>query len=179
MRRITYYMRFTRTGKLAPKPPAKRAAKAARKSTASAKAGGDTSWPPAGWAAPEQALLVALTVLDDTGGPKSKPFAKSVGAATFENTVLIFNSTADMSSGSFLEDCRLLGDAGTYSFGSTVPGTFKPTPEGEAMQPGSVIWQISSGTGDFEGASGTITSNFLFMPTGELIDNHLGIIYLP
>jgi hypothetical protein len=178
MRRITYSMRFHRPAKVASKAASKAASKTARKATA-AQASGDASWPPAGWSAPEQASLIGLTVIEDTGGPKAKPFVKSVGAATFENTVLIFDSTADMSSGSFLESCQLRGAGGTYSFASTVPGTFRPIPKGELMQPGSVIWQISGGTGDFEGATGTITSNFLFSPSGELVDNHLGILYLP
>ena len=168
-------MRFHRPAKA----PAKAASKTAKKSASAAKAGGGSNWPPAGWTAPEQASLIGLSVIEDTGGAKAKPFAKSVGAATFENTVLIFDSTADMSSGSFLEQCRLNGASGGYTFGSVRAGTFLPTPEGEAMQPGSVIWQITGGTGDFKGATGTITSNFLFSPTGELVDNHLGILYLP
>lgn len=45
---------------------------------------------------------------------------------------------------------------------------------------GTVMWKVDSGEGFFAGATGAITSNFLVdLKTEELIDNHLGVIYLP
>ena len=45
---------------------------------------------------------------------------------------------------------------------------------------GTVMWKVDSGEGSFQGATGTITSNFLVdLKTNELIDNHFGILYVP
>jgi hypothetical protein len=42
---------------------------------------------------------------------------------------------------------------------------------------GSVLWRIDSGEGQFEGASGNITSNFFIAPDGAVTDYHFGVIY--
>jgi hypothetical protein len=41
-----------------------------------------------------------------------------------------------------------------------------------------VIWRVEDGEGQFAGASGLITSNFTLNATGELIDNHFGLIFV-
>jgi len=43
---------------------------------------------------------------------------------------------------------------------------------------GSVIWRIEEGEGQFAGASGLITSNFLVSDAGAVTDNHFGVIFL-
>jgi hypothetical protein len=46
------------------------------------------------------------------------------------------------------------------------------------VQQGAVTWRIDGGDGQFAGAQGLITSNFLVGPNGEVTDHHLGVIYL-
>jgi len=41
-----------------------------------------------------------------------------------------------------------------------------------------VIWKVERGEGQFEGASGLITSNFFVSTTGEVTDNHFGVIFV-
>jgi hypothetical protein len=77
-------------------------------------------------------------------------------------------------------------ESGTISFGgsghqlrfSTVgQGFLGPSPEA-GVQHGAVTWRIDDGAGQFAGAHGLITSNFLVGPNGEVTDHHLGVIYL-
>lgn len=43
---------------------------------------------------------------------------------------------------------------------------------------GSITWQVDGGEGQFEGARGLITGNFVLTATGELIDYQTGVLYL-
>ena len=42
----------------------------------------------------------------------------------------------------------------------------------------SVISEVIGGTGQFDGACGQIVSNILVSDTGEVTDNHLGVIFV-
>jgi hypothetical protein len=66
------------------------------------------------------------------------------------------------------------------SFDTVGQGTdLGPVPGGK-LRHGVVNWRITGGTGQFEGASGTISSSFLFDPNGDaLVDNHLALVWLP
>ena len=44
---------------------------------------------------------------------------------------------------------------------------------------GAVIWRITAGEGEFAGASGYITSNFLVSASGDAVDNHYVRMVLP
>ena len=77
-------------------------------------------------------------------------------------------------------------ESGTITFGdqrhclhfSTVgQGHIGPSADPQ-LKSGSVIWKIDRGEGQFEGATGLITSNFLVNGAGEVIDNHFGVIFL-
>ena len=46
------------------------------------------------------------------------------------------------------------------------------------LRHGAALWEILEGKGQFEGARGRITSNFLISDTGELTDNHFGVIFV-
>jgi hypothetical protein len=46
------------------------------------------------------------------------------------------------------------------------------------LRQGTVVWAVEGGEGQFEGASGRITSNFFLSDTGELTDNQLGVIFV-
>ena len=47
-----------------------------------------------------------------------------------------------------------------------------------ALKQGTVTWTVEGGQGQFDGAAGTITSNFTLNEAGDVNDCHLGIIYL-
>jgi len=40
----------------------------------------------------------------------------------------------------------------------------------------NIIWRIQNGQGQFEGATGLVTSNFTVGSKGEVTDNHFGVI---
>jgi len=46
------------------------------------------------------------------------------------------------------------------------------------LKSGTVTWRVDSGEGQFAGASGFITSNFLIGEAGELTDNHFGVLFV-
>jgi hypothetical protein len=56
-------------------------------------------------------------------------------------------------------------------------GQIAASPDPHLLQ-GAVIWDVSSGEGQFEGASGRIASNFFLSDTGDLTDNQLGVIFI-
>ena len=58
-------------------------------------------------------------------------------------------------------------------------GTLVPSPDA-ALLHGCVIWRITQGRGQFEGASGLITSNFLLSPTtGNVDEQQVAVVFLP
>jgi hypothetical protein len=95
------------------------------------------------------------------------------GKASFESEVTLTGET------SFTE-------AGTIRFGdsnhslrfSTVGQGFLGNSPDAAIQHGSVMWRVEGGDGQFTGASGLITSNFTLSATGEVTDNHFGVIFV-
>ena len=166
MRQITYTMRFHRA--------------AEKKAASRKKAAPPEQDPfPTAWMGPLTASLVDLRIIEDTADPTGARFAATMRGATFENYVLMAESAADMSSGSFLEQCRISGAQGSLSCKSYRLGTFASIAGATPLQSGSVIWQITGGSGDLEGVTGTITSNFLIPGPDQLVDNHLGILFLP
>jgi hypothetical protein len=43
---------------------------------------------------------------------------------------------------------------------------------------GAVTWKVDGGDGQFEGATGLITSNFVLSDTGDVVDHQFGLIFL-
>ena len=81
---------------------------------------------------------------------------------------------------------NIFKEAGSIEFGGRGKVTFDTIGDGHItpsaianLMAGGVIWQISGGEGEFEGASGFITSNFTVNETGELADNQYVRIFLP
>jgi hypothetical protein len=77
-------------------------------------------------------------------------------------------------------------ETGTITFGegghrlrfSTIgQGYLGAGPEPNLRQ-GAVMWQVDGGEGQFEGARGVITSNFLVNDAGEVTDHHMGVIFV-
>ena len=65
----------------------------------------------------------------------------------------------------------------SLTFSSIGAGTIGPA-DIDGFQHGTVMYSVDSGSGQFDGATGLITSNFL-VNGDTLIDTHLGIIRLP
>jgi hypothetical protein len=77
-------------------------------------------------------------------------------------------------------------EAGTIRFGeghvlrfSTVgSGSFGPSADPALIQ-GTATFRVDGGDGQFAGASGLIICNFLETEQAELVDHHLGVLFLP
>ena len=83
-----------------------------------------------------------------------------------------------------LEDDQLRAE-GTVTFGAGHQLAFRtlrtapllPCPDPHLRQ-ASVISEVVSGTGQLRGASGQIVSTLLVSDTGEVTDNHLGVLFV-
>jgi hypothetical protein len=98
------------------------------------------------------------------------------GTATLDLTF-----TTDQQGTLFFEWGSLaVGSSGpTLEFRSVGAGQLSPTPDGDGFSHGTVMYEVTGGTGVFEQARGFITSNFLVnLTTNELLDTHLGILRL-
>jgi hypothetical protein len=93
--------------------------------------------------------------------------------ATFESVATFLSAT------SFTEVGKIVfGDGGSdLSFSTAGQGVIGPSAEA-GSQSGCVLWKVDSGTGQFEGASGFIASNFIVDGAGKVTDNHLAVIFL-
>ncbi|HJP72453.1 MAG TPA: hypothetical protein VJ975_12110 [Candidatus Limnocylindria bacterium] len=56
-------------------------------------------------------------------------------------------------------------------------GRLAATPDGHLRQ-GAASGEVEGGIGQFENASGRITSNFFISDTGELTDHQLGLVFI-
>jgi hypothetical protein len=48
----------------------------------------------------------------------------------------------------------------------------------EHLRHGSAVLYVVAGTGQFDGATGQVTCNFVLSDTGDLTDNQLGMVFL-
>lgn len=78
-----------------------------------------------------------------------------------------------------------LTEVGTINFGNGNSVTFSTVGEGyvsaspeNGLSHGCIMWKVDSGTGQFEGASGLITSNFTLSDAGEVNDYHFGYLWV-
>ena len=67
---------------------------------------------------------------------------------------------------------------GKVSFETVGLGTLSPSPVAD-LSCGAVVWRITGGEGEFQGASGHITSNFAVTAAGEAVDNNYSRIFIP
>ena len=68
------------------------------------------------------------------------------------------------------------GDASSIRFSTVGEGHLGPSAE-EGVQHGCVCWRVDSGSGQLEGATGLITSNFTVDSSGTVTDNHFGVFW--
>ena len=67
--------------------------------------------------------------------------------------------------------------ATSFASGRSEPPRPRLRPDPHLKQ-ASVISEVIGGTGQFDGARGQIVSNILVSDTGEVTDNHLGVIFV-
>jgi hypothetical protein len=115
--------------------------------------------------------------------PRTDPSARSVsitveggeaiGQASYANHVTFasqstFDETGTISVGDGELDVETVGE-----------GTLGPSADPDWLQ-GAVVWRVTAGRGRFEGAAGTITSNFLLSPsTGQVDDRQTAVLFVP
>lgn len=95
------------------------------------------------------------------------------GNAQFESEVTMTSEGRFQESGSIT-----FGEGGhRLRFKSIDDGHFGVAPD-PAWKQGCVNWRVEGGDGQFAGAAGIITSNFLFNDAGEVADYQFGVIYV-
>ena len=106
-------------------------------------------------------------------GVESKFHPAEGGLAYFESEVHLTGKNTYTENGtiSFGEDEHML------RFTTVGQGRLGPSADPK-YSAGAVTWQVDGGEGQFEGASGYITSNFLVTEDGEITDYHFGVIFL-
>jgi hypothetical protein len=95
------------------------------------------------------------------------------GKASFESEVTLSGETSFVEAGTVR-----FGDANHLLRFTTIGQGFLGKSADASVQHGAVMWRVESGEGQFAGASGIITSNFTISNTGEVIDNHFGVIFV-
>ena len=77
-------------------------------------------------------------------------------------------------------------ESGTIEFGnggnklrfSTIGRGFMAPSADAGVQHGAIIWRVDGGEGQFDGATGIITSNFTVNEASEVTDNQFGLIFV-
>lgn len=95
----------------------------------------------------------------------------SGGGARFESEVRFTGEGVFQETGSIQ-----FGDASSLQFSTVGEGHLAPSPV-EGVQHGCVCWRVDSGSGQLEGATGLITSNFTVDSSGAVTDNQFGVFW--
>ncbi len=107
------------------------------------------------------------------GGVDSAVLPLPGGTASFESEVTI---TGD---GSFVEFGSIRFGEGQHVLRfSTVGQGYLAASADPRLRHGTVTWRVEGGEGQFEGASGLITSNFTIGEDGQVVDNHFGLLFV-
>jgi hypothetical protein len=93
--------------------------------------------------------------------------------ATFTSEVT-FTSETD-----FLETGTITFGTGHHLRFDTVGQGYLGPSADPTRKHGAVMWRVDSGEGQFEGASGLITSNFFVDEQLGVVDHHFGVLLLP
>jgi hypothetical protein len=94
------------------------------------------------------------------------------GTAEFTSEVVFTGDTSFTETGTIT-----FGEGNSLRFSTVGEGYAGPSPE-EGLNHGSVMWRVDGGEGQFEGATGLITSNFTLSSDLEVIDHHFGVIWV-
>jgi hypothetical protein len=129
------------------------------------------------------ASCISITVVEPNG--LQTPLEPATGEqATFESDVTFlggFESSEATTAGEagFKETGMITFGEGEdrLRFSTIGQGYIGPLAESNLRQ-GAVVWQVESGEGQFKGAQGLITSNFILSEAGEVTDRHIGVIFV-
>jgi len=119
------------------------------------------------------ALPCAITTPGDSSGYYGIIRTIAGPCSTFESKVTFTGDTAFQEEGTIT-----LSDRGDSFRFTTVGHGYLGTSADPKIKHGCVAWKVESGTGQFEGATGLITSNFLVSAVGDVTDHHFGVIFL-
>jgi hypothetical protein len=120
-----------------------------------------------------KAVSCSITTVINSGGLTGGFDPAAVPNATFESEVTLVTGSTFIERGSMT-----FGEGGhRLRFVSVGEGWMGQSPD-PALRQGTVTWTVEGGEGQFQGALGTITSNFTVGEDGEVNDYHLGLIYL-
>jgi hypothetical protein len=95
------------------------------------------------------------------------------GSAAFESEVVFTGEAVFQERGSIT-----FGEGGHRLRFSTVGQGHLGASAVPGLKHGTVMWQVDGGEGQFEGASGLITSNFFVDEAGEVTDHHFGVLFV-
>jgi hypothetical protein len=137
-----------------------------------AKTPGAAEEPPAVASSGTQSTLIGPGAVTASLTPLAGPTARLDNSFTLNQDGTLFFEWGTVTFGD---------KADQLTFSSVGPGYLLGQPDPSSpMRQGTVMWEITGGSGFFAGATGAIVSNFLVNPaTGELIDNHVYLVYLP
>jgi hypothetical protein len=134
-----------------------------------------------------KATMVASCICMTVVGPNGlqTPLEPAAGEqATFDSDVTFlggFESPEVSAAGEagFKETGMITFGGGEHRlrFSTIGQGYIGPSAESNLRQ-GAVIWQVESGEGQFKGAQGLITSNFILSEAGKVTDHHMGVIFV-
>jgi hypothetical protein len=124
-------------------------------------------------------LAVAATApgvtLTSTIGPDGLAAAlepTAEGEATFASELTLTGKTSFQAVGAIA-----FGGGHRLRFSTVGSGYLDPR-LGPGLRHGAVTWRVEGGEGQFAGATGLITSNFLINADLAVIDHHFGILFL-
>jgi len=114
-----------------------------------------------------------ITTVVGANGVSGNLQPTSGGQASFESQVTFTSEIAFQEEGSIT-----FGDNQHCLYFSTVGQGYIGSSADPQLKHGSVIWKVERGEGQFAGATGLITSNFFVSGTGEVTDNHCGVLFV-
>ena len=95
------------------------------------------------------------------------------GMAAFESEVTFTGEASFLESGTIA-----FGNGHRLRFSTVGQGYVCPGPDCGLTQ-GTAMWRVESGEGQFEGATGLITSNAVLGEDLAVIDHQFGVLFLP
>ena len=93
--------------------------------------------------------------------------------AAFESEVTITGENSFLESGTIR-----FGNDHKFRFGTVGHGYLGSSAD-PGLRHGTVTWKVEYGEGQFQHASGLITSNFTIDASGRVVDHHFGLLFVP
>jgi hypothetical protein len=125
-----------------------------------------------------------MTTVIGPNGLQSTLEPAAGGNATFESEVTFVggfeSEVTSAGAAGFRETGMITFGEGSdrLRFSTVGQGYIAPNPAPD-LKHGCVMWQVEGGEGQFDGARGLITSNFILSADGKVTDHQVGVIYVP